>query len=161
MLVLPHDLLRVVWAVERLAVRVVPGARVVAPDDEVRAAVVLANDRVPDGLARSAHPHGEVEERERRGLLGVLGEHGLVAAHARVVVDIAGLGQADDRMYQQVRLVLPGSTEGELLVGTMQGIARLERDDLAPAELAELRAQLCRRVAQPAEIVMGRRFHAV
>ena len=100
-----QQLLGVVRAVERLAVAVVARAGVVAADDEVRAAVVLADDGVPDGLARAAHAHRERQQRERRRLLRDSAlQQRLVAAHARVVVDVAGLGHADDGVDQQVRL---------------------------------------------------------
>ncbi len=46
-----------------------------------------------------------------RGLLRVLLEDVLVAAHARVVIDIAGLGHADHRVDQQVGLDLTGGAE--------------------------------------------------
>ena len=62
--VLLHELLGVVRSVERLAVGVLAGAGVVAADDEVRAAVVLADDRVPDRFARAAHPHRQRQERQ-------------------------------------------------------------------------------------------------
>ena len=140
-LVLGHQFLGIVGTVERLALGVVAGAGMIAADDEVRAAVVLADDGVPDGLARTGHAHGQVQQRQRRGLLRVLLEHVLVAAHAGVVVDIAGLGQADHRVDQQVGLALARGTEGQFLVSAMQRVARLERHDLAPAELAEAAAQ--------------------
>ncbi len=57
-LVLLDQLLGVVRSIEGL-----PGpvsrTRVVAADDEVRAAVVLADDRVPERLARPGHAHRE------------------------------------------------------------------------------------------------------
>ena len=120
----------------------------VAADDEVRAAVVLADDRVPQRLARTAHAHRQVQQAQHRGLLRVALEHVLVAAHAREVIDVAGLGHADDRMDQQVRLDVARRPERQLLVRAVHRVARLERDDLAPAELAETAAQLGRRVAQ-------------
>src|SRR5690606_12733218 len=43
---------------------VVADARVVAPDDEVGAAVVLAAERVEDGLARAGVAHGGGEDGE-------------------------------------------------------------------------------------------------
>jgi hypothetical protein len=92
---------------------------------------------------------------------GILVEHRLVAAHPGEVVDVARLGQADDRMDQQVGLGLLGGAEGQLLVRAVQRVAGLERDDLAPAELAEQRAQLVRRVAAGAVVVMHRRLDAV
>jgi hypothetical protein len=54
---LVEDLLRVVGAV------VVAHARVVAPDDEVRAAVVLPHDCVVDRLARAGVAHRGREHR--------------------------------------------------------------------------------------------------
>ncbi len=159
--VLVHELLGVVGAVERLAVRVVAGTGVVAADDEVRAAVVLADDGVPHGLAGAGHAHGQVQQRERGGLLGVGLEHVLVAAHAGVVIDVAGLGEAHHRVDQQVGLGLAGRAEGEFLVGAVQGVARLEGDHLAPAELGEPRPELRRAVAQALEVVVGGGLDAV
>ena len=63
---LRHQLLRVVRAVERLAGRVVAGAGVVAADDEVVGAVVAADDRVPQRLARAGHAHGQRQQRQQR-----------------------------------------------------------------------------------------------
>jgi hypothetical protein len=71
-------------------------------------------------------------------------EHVLVAAHPRVVVDVAGPCHADDGMQQQVGFGLARGAQRELLVRAMHGIACLERDDLAPAQLAETPAQLGR-----------------
>ena len=137
-LVLAEQLLGVVGAVEGLALAVLARAGVVAADDHVGAAVVAADDAVPDRLARAAHAHREVEERQRGGRGRVLVEHRLVAAHAGEVVDVAGLGHADDRVDQQVRLRLAGGAEGQLLVRAVQRVAGLEGDDPAPAELAEV-----------------------
>ncbi len=70
------------------------------------------------------------------------------------MVDVARLGHADDRVDQQVGLRFPGGAEGQFLVRAVQRVAGLEGDDLAPAELAEEGAQLVRRVAAGAEIVV-------
>ena len=67
--VLLQQLLGIVRSVERLAARVLAGAGVIAADDQVRAAVVLADDRVPDRLARPAHPHRQRQQREVRRVL--------------------------------------------------------------------------------------------
>ena len=91
---------------------------------------------------------------------GVLVEHRLVAAHAGEVVDVAGLGHADDGVDQQVRLRLVGGAEGQFLVRAVQRVAGLERHDLAPAELAEIGAQLVRGVAAGAEVVVHRLLDA-
>ena len=151
-----HELLRVVRAVERLAVAVVAGTGVVAADDEVRAAVVLADDRVPHGLARAAHAHRERQQAQRRRLLGIGLQQVLVAAHAREVVDVAGLRHADDGMDQQVRFDVLRRAERELLVRAVHRIARLERHDPAPAELLKAIAKLLRSIAQVLEIVVNR-----
>ena len=71
----------------------------------------------------------------------------LVAAHAREVVDVARLRHADDGLNQQVRLDVLRRPERELLVGAMHRIARLERDDAAPAELLKAIAKFFRCVA--------------
>ena len=117
--------------------------------------------RVPDRLARAGHAHRERQQAERGGLLGIVAEQRLVAAHAGEVVDVAGLGHADDRVDQQVRLAACGGAEGQLLVGAVQRVAGLEGDDPAPAELAEAVAQLLRRVAQMREVVVHRRLDAL
>ena len=137
LLMLLHEVLCVVRAVERLAVAVLAGTGVVAPDDEVRAAVVLADDRVPERLARAAHAHRERQQRRARSSAPGMPQQMLVAAHAREVVDVAGLRHADDGLHQQVRLDVLRRAEGELLVRAVHRVARLERDDLAPAELLE------------------------
>src|SRR3712207_3654275 len=59
---LVEDGLSVVVAVEGFAAGVLSGARVVAADDEVGAAVVLAADGVEDRLARAAVAHGGRED---------------------------------------------------------------------------------------------------
>src|SRR5437763_13907833 len=63
---LVEDQLRVVGAV------VVADTGVVAADDEVRTAVVLAADRVPDRLARPRVAHGGRERREDDAALRVV-----------------------------------------------------------------------------------------
>lgn len=57
------EILRVVGAVEILALRVLARACMVAPDDEVCSTEVLANDRMPDCLAGAGHAHSEGKER--------------------------------------------------------------------------------------------------
>ena len=59
---LVEDVLRVVGAV------VVADAGVVAADDEVRAAVVLAHDGVEDGLARPGVAHGRREDAQHHAI---------------------------------------------------------------------------------------------
>ena len=160
-LVLLHELLGIVRAVERLAALVLAGAGVIAADDEVRAAVVLADDRVPDRFARPAHPHRQRQQREVRRVLRVVRHERLVAADARVVVDVARLGHADDRVHEQVGFFFLGGAERELVVGAVHRVAGLEGDDLSPAALGELFAQLGRRVAERFVVVVQRQLQAL
>ena len=160
-LVLLQQLLGIVRAVERLAARVLAGAGVVAADDQVRAAVVLADDRVPDRLARPAHPHRQRQQRQERRVLRVVGHQRLVAADAGVMVDVARLGHADDRVHEQVGLFFLGGAERQLVVGAVHRIAGLEGDDLPPAALGELLAELGRRVAERFVVVVQRQLQAL
>ena len=66
--------LRVVWAVEGLAVGVVARTGVIAADDEVSAPVVLADQSVPDRFARSAHAHRQRQQRQLYCALRILVE---------------------------------------------------------------------------------------
>ena len=132
------NLLRLVGAIERLAVGIFAGTGVIAAHDEVRAAMVLADDRMPNGLARSAHAHGERQQGKLRGRLRELGEQQLVAAHSRVVIHVAGLGHAHHRMNQQVGLDLLGGAESQFDVGAVHGVASLEGDHAAPAHAGKL-----------------------
>ncbi len=143
-LVLLQQLLGVVGAVEGLARRVRARAGVVAPHDEVGAAVVLADDGVPHRLARPAQPHGDGQQGELCGVARVAGQERLIAAHARVVVDVAGLGHAHHRVDQQVGLDLLGGPERQLLMGPVHRVPGLEGNDPAPAEPGEVLAQLGR-----------------
>ena len=61
-LVFLENLLRLVRTVERLTVGVFARTGMIATHDEVRAAMVLADDRVPNSLARSAHAHRERQQ---------------------------------------------------------------------------------------------------
>ena len=107
-LVLLQQLLGVVRSVERLAGRILAGAGMVAADDQMRAAVVATNDRVPDRLARPAHPHCQRQQRQVGRVLRVVGHQGLVATDARVMVDVARLRHAHDRMHKQIGLFFFG-----------------------------------------------------
>jgi hypothetical protein len=109
----------------------------VAADDEMRAAIVLADDRVPERLARSRHPHRKVQQAECRRLLRVVLQHVLVAAHARVVIHVAGARHSDHGVNEQVRFRVARGTQRQLVVRTMHRIAGLERHHLAPSQLAE------------------------
>ena len=119
-----------------------PGPAWSRPDDEVGAAVVLANQRVPDGFARSAHAHGEGDQGELGGAGRIFADEQLVAADAGEVIDVAGLGHADDRMNEEAGFDLLGGAEGKFDVRAVHRVAGLEGDDAAPAQAGELGAQL-------------------
>ena len=155
-----EEFLRVVGAVEWFAVGVLARAGVVAADDEVGAAVVLANEGVPDGFARAAHAHGEGDEGELGGAGRVFADEELVAADAGEVIDVAGLGHADDGMDEEAGFDLFRGAEGELDVGAVHRVARLEGDDAAPALAGELGAQLGGSEAEGLEVVMARELQA-
>jgi hypothetical protein len=63
-LVFAEKLLRGVRRIERPPGRIAAGAGVVATDDEVRAAEVLADDAMKQGLARPAHAHRQGQQRQ-------------------------------------------------------------------------------------------------
>ena len=159
-LVFLEEFLRIVGAVEVLTVGIFSRTGMVAADDEVGAAVILANQAVPDGFARSAHAHGERQHGELHGAVRIFREQQLVAAGADEIIDVAGLGHADGRMDEQIGFDLLGGAHGEFDVGAMHRITRLEGDDAGPAEAGEFGAQFGGSQAQGAEIVVGRRLHS-
>ena len=111
--------------------------RVVAPDDEVRAAVVLAQDRVEHRLARPRVAHREREHRQQRAIgREVLLEQHLVAAHPHRRRHVVALGLAHERVEQEAVDRLEGGLD-EVLVRAVHGVARLEAHDPAPAALVE------------------------
>lgn len=152
--------MRVIGAVEVLALAVLARAGVVAADDEMGQAVVPADDGMPQRLTRAAHAHGKVQEAQVGRGLRVLVQHRLIATHAGEVIDIARLGHADDRMDQEVGFGVAGGAEGQFLMGTVKRVAGLEGHDLAPAHLAKEGAQFIRRVAATLEVIMHRLLDA-
>ena len=133
-----EDLLGIVCAV------VVADAGVVAPDDEVGAAVVAADDRVQDRLAGTGVVHLRRVHPEDHPVLRVVVVHQhLVAAHAHVGGDVAGLGLADQRVDEEPVAGLQGGL-GQVLVGAVDRVAGLEGDDPLPAALLERPARLLR-----------------
>ena len=154
-----HQLLGVVRTVEVVAGGAL-AAGVVTADNEVGRAVVLADQRVPQCLTRTSHAHGQRQQAQEHAVLAVVPvrvlQDLLVAPHAGGVVDVAGLGHANHGVDEHAALDLLGGTAGELDVGTVHGVARLERDEAAPAHLLELGARLGGREAKVVEVeVLG------
>lgn len=126
----------------------------VTANDEVRGAVILADDGVPDGLTRSSHAHSERQQRQHGHAVGIAGHQRLVDAHTGEVVDVTGLGEADDRVNEDIGLAGAGSAHCELAMGAVHGVPGLERDDLLPAELVEVQTQLSGCVTQTDIVVV-------
>ena len=152
--VLLDGVLGVVGAVEVLALAVAAGTGVVAADNEVGGTVVLADDGVPDGLAGTTHAHGERKQTEDGHAVGVAVHDGLVDTDASEVVNVTGLGQADDGVDEDVGLSGAGGNDGELTVSAVHGVAGLESDNLGPAKLLEVKTELGRGVAESDVVVV-------
>ena len=87
---------------------------------------------------------------------GVTAQDGLVAAHARVVIYVPGLGGTHGRMNKQIGFEFPRSTKGQFLVSPVHGIACLERHDPSPAHAPEARPHLGGRQPQFAGVIVSR-----
>ena len=155
-LVLLEEFLGFVGAVERLAVGVFARTGVIAAHDEVGATVILANQCVPDGLARPAHAHGQRQQRKFDRSRRILGREQLITTNTGEVIHVAGFGHAHHGMDQKAGFHLLGGAEGKLLMGAMHGIARLKGDDAAPAQASEFGAKFRRSQSQRAEIIVCR-----
>src|SRR4028119_1158902 len=135
---LVEDVLGVVVAVEGLAAGVLAGTRVVAADDEVGAAVVLAAEGVEDSLARATVTHRRRKDAEEGAVLRVVPlENYLVGAHPHVRRDVLSAGLSDQRVEQEAVDDFEGALL-DVLVGAVDGVARLEADDALPALLGEI-----------------------
>src|SRR5207237_10688376 len=115
-------------------------ARSIAPDDEVGAAVVAANQSMEDRFSWTCIPHRRWEAAQHDALARiVLGEEHLVTAHAHVDRHVVVLGGADERMDQDAVGALERHL-GQILVRAVDRVAGLESDHGAPTALLELRA---------------------
>src|SRR5215203_2975373 len=156
---LVEDVLGFVVPVEGIALRVLARSGVVAAHDEVRAAVVLAADRVEDRLAGPPVAHGRREDRQHRSVLGIVAlQDRLVGAHPDVGRDVRGAGLANERVQEQPVDYLEGALL-DVLVGAVHGVAGLETDDALPAFLCEDLAQATRLVVVGRERLRVRVVH--
>ena len=134
---LVEDELRVVGAV------VVPDTRVVAADDEVRAAVVLAADRVPDRLPRAGIAHRGREGRDDDAVARVVAvDEDLVRLHPRRGRHVVRLRLADERVDEEPVDGLERAL-GQVLVRPVDRVAGLEARRPASSR-ARRRAPACR-----------------
>ena len=153
------DLLGVVGAVERVAGRVDPGAGVVPADDQVVCAVVAPYDGVPQRLPGAGEPHRQRQEgQENPVALVVAPGESLVGADAGVVVHVAGLGEADNRVKQEDAVDALGGSLRQLLVSPVEGVPGLEGHDVRVAELGQAGAGLGGRLPQAGEVVVRRKL---
>lgn len=125
-----------------LALLVLTGTSVITPNDEVGSTVVLADDGVPESLTRTTHSHGEGQKSKGGHTVGVTGQESLVDADTGEVIDVTGLGETDDRLDEDVGLLGAGGADRQLTVSTVHGVSGLESNDLLPAELVEVSAEL-------------------
>ncbi len=144
---LVEDVVRVERAV------VAADAGVVAADDQVRAAVVLAEQRVQQGLARPRVAHvqriaGLDDGRRHEVVLGQRRDR----AGAHVGRDVTGLERAQQRVHQHAVADLDRDL-GQVLVRAVHRVARLERGDARPAQRREQRPRLRRRHEQLAVLL--------
>jgi hypothetical protein len=88
----------IVRPVERVALRVLAGARMIPTDDQVGASVIPSHDGVREHFTRSRHAHGERQQRKYRRSGRVLPEGYLIATDPGEMVHVAGLGRTDRRL---------------------------------------------------------------
>jgi hypothetical protein len=70
------------------------------------------------------------------------------------VVNVTGLGETDDGVDKHVGLSGAGSNDGQLTVSAVHRVTGLESDNLGPAELLEVSADLSRSVAESDVVVV-------
>ena len=127
-----EDMVRVERAI------VAADAGVVAADDQVRAAVVLAEQGVQQRLARTGIAHVERVAGLDDGILDeVLLDQGADGLGAHVGRDVAGLELAEQRVDQHAVAGLDGDL-GEILVRAVHRVTGLERRHRGPAVFLEL-----------------------
>lgn len=126
----------------------------VTTDDEVGCTVVLADNSVPDGLARTSHTHSKRQKSQDGHAVGVAGHERLVDTDTGEVVNVTGLGQADDGVDEDVGLAGAGSADRQLTVSAVHGVPGLESDDLGPAKLVKVQTQFGGRVAETDIVVV-------
>src|SRR5260370_14228663 len=147
---------------------VIRGVGVLAADDDVGEAEVLAIDGVHDRFLRAAVKHLDVQTQQDEVIVksaadflpqlliqitvaeGFVVDKGLVGAHARFGIDIVALDFADERIEDGAgempfaREPFHAGDQG-IFMGAVQGVARLKSDDSLPATLLEERPRFARR----------------
>ena len=108
-------------------------AGVIASDEQMRDAVVLARQRVEERFARSRVAHGGGEGGEHRAVGRVVRfDQGLVGAEAHRGGDVVVFGLADEGMDDEAVRELQCEL-GQVLMGAVDGVPGLEARDPPPA----------------------------
>ena len=155
--ILGEHFLGFIGAVEGLAGAVDTRTSMVAADDEMRGAMIAADDGVPDGLTRPTHAHRQGQQAEHGLLLFIIVVHQrLVGAHAGKVVDITRLGHANHGMDQQTTAHFLGGALGQLLVDAVHGVAGLEGNHFLLPHLGEQGTYFAGGAAQLDEVIISR-----
>ena len=154
LLVLLDECLSIVRAVVVLAVLVLTGTSVVTADNEVGRTVVLTDNCVPQSFTGTTHAHGQGQQSQSSHTVGVSRQKSLVDTDTGEVVNVTGLGHTNDGVDKDVGLLRSGSADRQLTVSTVHGVTGLESDNLLPAELVEVRAQLGGSEAKLKEIIV-------
>ncbi len=138
---------------------VIAYAGLVAPHDEVGATVILAHQRVQQGLPWPGVPH----RRDQGGQQHPLGREGpqrrLVSPHAHLDRHVAVLGRPDQRVQQQAVADLQRAPL-QVLMRPVDRVAGLEAGDPAPASRGERRPRLRRSQRVPARHAVQRPDHS-
>lgn len=154
LLVLLDENLSIIRTVVVLALLVLTGTGVVTANDEVCSTVVLSDNGVPESLTGTTHSHGEGQKSKGSHAVGVSGQESLVNTDTGEVVNVAGLGETDDGLDQDVGLLGAGGADRQLTVSSVHGVSGLESDDFLPAELVEVSAELRGSESEVEEIIV-------
>ena len=155
--VLLDHLLCVVWAVERLASRIISWASVVSTYDEVVCSEVPSYDGVQHSFTRPSHSHSQGQERQKHTVtVEVVLRQCFVRAHAGEVVNVAFLGHPYYGVKQQHAIDFFYCPFDKLFVNTMHRVTGLECHDIGVTVLAQPVAGFRRSQAQLLEIVVSR-----
>lgn len=152
--VLLNQVLRVVWTVDILAMSVLSWTSVVTTDDEVGSTVVLADNGVPESLARTTHAHSQREKTENGHAVRVARKKSLVDTDTSEVVNVTWLGETNDWVDEDVGLAVASSANSKLTVSAMHWVSGLESDNLGPAKLVKVLTDLSWGVAQSNVVVV-------
>src|SRR6266571_6064828 len=107
----------------------------------MRAAVVFADQSVPNCFSWSPHSHGKRQQRKFCRARRKLRQYELITADARKVIYITRSSDSDGRMDQQAGLHPFGCPKSEFHMCAVHGITSLKRQDQATAETREFGPQ--------------------